>query len=110
MSRAKKLQHRRDEFNQFVWNHAVDPFQVQFDTQSPLLPEQQTFFQELLASNNLRDPSQLTQAVASALHRSTEHVHVLLQLVGLTRNKFVQDIKVKVRAEGSTSPPAARLR
>jgi len=90
---------RRKEFNTFVWNHAADAFQAKFDMCAELEDEEVKALTTILTAENLNDTKKLAAAIRKALHADRDFVYRLLQVVGLTRNKIIQDIKPIVRLE-----------
>ena len=105
-----KLEERRAEFKQFVWNHAEDAFQIKYDECPPLPPGLISWLSSLLAPGNLRDMRTASAAISAAVASNPEHLLRLLQLLGLTRNKIITDLKPTIRTNGlriSTSTAAA---
>lgn len=101
---------RRREFNDFVWNHAADAFQAKFDKCAALTGSETAVLTHLLTDENLNDANRLSGAIRAAVTADRSVVRRLLQIVGLTRNKIIQDIKAYVRVNGeevSLSSPEA---
>jgi hypothetical protein len=88
------LEHRRNEFFQNVWNHAEDPFQIQFDDRRPLTRDENTFIEETgrLVHSTL-DDHELGKKLFRLVNGSAEKLGLLLQVCGLTRNKIISDLK-----------------
>jgi hypothetical protein len=107
---AGLLQSRLEEFGRFVWDHAADAFQAKFDTRATLVNEEVDFLVRLLGANNMQSVDGMTEAVRRALSASPQHLNLLLQMTGLTRNKILQDLKGYARSRSirlSLSKPAA---
>lgn len=101
---------RRKEFDDFVWNHASDAFQAKFDKCAALTETEAAVLISLLRAENLDDASRLSSAILAAVKADPSVLRRLLQIVGLTRNKIIQDIKAFVRVNGqdvSLSSPEA---
>jgi len=104
------LKVRRREFQDFVWNHTEDAFQAKFDRCACLTSAELRAIKRLLTPRNLADLDRLTMEVKRAVDQNRSLVKKLLQLVGLTRNKILQDVKAVVRQDRlrvSTSTPEA---
>ncbi len=91
---------REEEFNRHVWNHADDAFQGKFDDCAALDNSELISLQGLLAEENLNSHNELFSALNALLIQQPDIVFLLLQLVGLTRNKILQDVKARVRQSG----------
>jgi hypothetical protein len=88
------LEHRRDEFFQNVWNHAEDPFQMQFDDRRPLTRDENTFIERAgKLVHSAPDDGELGKKLFKLVNGSAEKLGLLLQLCGLTRNKIISDLK-----------------
>lgn len=90
---------RRQEFNDFVWNHAADAFQAKFDQCAELEDGEVAALTAILTAENLVDAKKLAGAIRRAIDTDSNFVFRLLQVIGLTRNKIIQDIKPIVRLE-----------
>lgn len=84
---------RYQEFRDFVWNHAADAFQAKFDRCAALTSAETDQLLTLLTEANLHDATALADQIRGEVPRHAGLLRRLLQLVGLTRNKILQDIK-----------------
>ena len=89
---------RRAEFARFIWDHSVDEFQATFDTCTPLSKAELAWFEDCLTPTNLRTREALVKGLDAAIATDNEKAIRLLQLVGLTRSKLLQDVKAGARA------------
>ena len=100
---------RRAEFDAHVWNHADDLFQSSFDLRSPL--EEHTLERLGDLSDVMRSGGS-DDVVADLLWRQTQpdpdFLLVVIQLVGLTRNKPLTDLKVPLKEHGVATPSDVR--
>jgi hypothetical protein len=92
------LKRRLAEFSANIWNHAEDDFQKTFDMPSPLEASEINAFTELLlAASQVRVGKalgkNLDEKMRQLLDKNPEFVNRLVQMLGLTRNKVLQDIK-----------------
>ncbi len=104
---------RRQEFRDFVWNHAVDAFQAKFDLCASLTDEETAPLLALLSRRNLHDANKLAKSIGTQIPLHPGLLRKLLQIVGLTRNKVIQDIKAYARNNNlniSLSNPEALFR
>lgn len=93
------LEKRREEFNKHVWNHSVDPFQLQFDDRRPLNDTEIEGLRVIAKASLLEtDPAKATAAIRQTLRLQPILFPVALQLVGPTRNKILQDLKAAARS------------
>ena len=90
---------RLQEFRDFVWNHAEDAFQAKFDICPSLDDEEVALFLELLDGDDRSDVDELAERVTAVVGKAPSFLERLLQVVGLTRNKIIQDIKGYARAK-----------
>ena len=95
------LGRRREEFARFVWDHGVDAFQAKFDARARLTDREIAFLLDLLSVPHLHSLGTLVDALDGALFAEPDRLRLLLQLVGLTRNKIVQDLKAFSRSTGT---------
>ncbi len=94
MTSRETLAERRAEFEAHVWNHSEDVFQADFDmrqrlAESELLPLR-------VIANAVRDGADddgLAGEIQRLMFIRPEHIYVLMQAVGLTRNKIITDLK-----------------
>lgn len=107
------LDERRAELQRFVWDHAVDEFQVKYD-ECPSLPAPLiAWLSNLLTLENLADAAAMAGAIRAAIAEKPEYLLRLLQILGLTRTKITTDLKPTIRSQGlkvATSNPAALFR
>lgn len=94
-------QERRAEFKRFVWNHGVDVFQAKFDARAKLIDDEEAFLLDLLAADHLDTLANVIARLDAKLAEHPERLSLLLQVVGLTRNKIVQDLKAFSRSTGT---------
>src|SRR5689334_9124822 len=92
------LNDRRAEFRKYVWNHSIDPFQTQFDDRRPLSGSEVTRLAKVGQIVRTHDDAPAATAIRPLLVADSELFALLLQLVGLTRNKILQDLKAAQRA------------
>ena len=92
-------QNRIEEFNRFVWNHSEDEFQGKFDDCAFLDDQETSKLVKLLSESNLDSTEQLSATLDDILSEEPEFILLLLQIVGLTRNKILSDIKGKCGTE-----------
>ena len=83
-----------------MWNHGIDAFQAKFDTRAKLTEAETAFLTTLLGGGHLDSLPKLVARLDSCLAAEPERLHLLLQVVGLTRNKIVQDLKAFARGTG----------
>lgn len=101
---ADTLDHRRAEFAANVWNHADDPFQASFDERPPLAEGEVEAIKKIVEIVLDNPPVQSAADVAPMLAKDEVLMGHCLQLVGLTRNKILQDLK------GATRTGAVRVK
>ena len=94
-------QERRAEFARFVWNHGVDALQAKFDARAKLTDGEEAFLLDLLSAEHLDTLANVIARLDAALAENPERLSLLLHLVGLTRNKIVQDLKAFSRSTGT---------
>lgn len=94
MTDSSLLKQRRAEFEAHVWNHADDAFQLAFDRCDPLGGERTSAILAVVASIGASDEEDVViQSLRVALDSQPDLIFPIMQLVGLTRNKIVQDLK-----------------
>lgn len=109
-----KTQFFEEEFEANVWNHSEDEFQVSFDT-APELSENmvQLLTRTLSSARDLRSGGLGAEEFDALLRelciKNSEFVDRLVQILGLTRNKVIQDVKARAPAVGVT-PRMSTLR
>lgn len=93
------IESRRKEFNSHVWNHSVDPFQLQFDDRRPLNEREIKGLEKIAKAALLEtDPIKSCALIQKELRQHKELFAATLQVVGLTRNKILQDLKAAARS------------
>lgn len=105
---VETLEERRAEFDAHVWNHVDDAFQKAFDTRRPLSDSELAFIDELIdVLAEGKTDEVVAETIRSSLRSETEHTWILIQLVGLTRNKVLTDLRSVVTAlSGAVSIPS----
>jgi hypothetical protein len=95
MSDTRPVDAREKEFNDHVWDHANDAFQTEFDTRRPLTQRELKVLRDIgdcMAGGG--DDAALAKVVHQAISTyGLTVLEMLLQIVGLTRNKILQDLK-----------------
>jgi len=94
MIQSNELKARKTEFEAHLWNHSEDLFQMHFDSQSKLNEESLAVLR--LITEEIRSGSDI-ESIKSAIYRllvqNPDRVYILMQIVGLTRNKIITDLK-----------------
>ena len=92
---------RIQEFNENVWNHAEDIFQMSFDERRLLTKDEIEFLKRV--TTLLSDPSKDIQTCEFLQKKFVsddgKSLELLLQICGLTRNKIIQDLKAMVGSQ-----------
>ena len=92
------LDFKKEEFSKNVWNHAADPFQMSFDDRPPLPEDEVEAIQDVISIVfSYDDPAEAAKVLAPILEEDSILLTQCLQLVGLTRNKIIQDLKAATR-------------
>lgn len=94
----ENVNERLQEFKDFVWNHAEDAFQAKFDTCADFDEADIEILLKILDTELFEDISKLATTIRTAIKKDPRVLRQLLQIVGLTRNKIIQDIKAYARA------------
>lgn len=84
---------KRAEFDRYLWDHASDAFQAQFDERRALTDDELRFLSRIHAAAVLPDNSDACDALRREITRRENGLALLLQICGLTRNKIVVDLK-----------------
>jgi hypothetical protein len=93
------IESRRKEFNSHVWNHSVDPFQLQFDDRRPLNEREIAGLEKIAKAALLEiDATKSCAMIQQELKNHKGLFAATLQVVGLTRNKILQDLKAAARS------------
>lgn len=97
---------KREEFFGNVWDHTVDPFQVQFDVRRPLSElELESLRAVVEAVGKDASDEKLSRLVQRLVQESPgDLMAMLLQLTGTTRTKIITDLRAQVAAEGLSIP------
>ena len=105
LSETEKLSQRRLEFEKHIWNHSEDAFQQSFDIRRPLNAD------EISALDRVRDclhqemsDDVIVSEIEKILKVEPELIYPIMQIVGLTRNKIVQDLKATFANSGIVVP------
>lgn len=110
---ASEVDRRRTEFKDFIWDHGADAFQAKFDKCAALAASELATLKKLTTAELLQNSDALAKAIQASVAADQSVVRRLLQIVGLTRNKIVQDIKAYIRVNGhnvAVSTPEAIFR
>lgn len=88
------LSHRLEEFHRHVWNHAEDPFQLQFDEARVIDSEIESALIALAKFASTHRDEEIIQEIKNCIGRlGIEFFEVILQFCGLTRTKIITDLK-----------------
>lgn len=102
---TKYLKERYEEYRSHVWDHTQDPFQLTFDFRRPLVEHELRVLVELTRALNYgEDDAALATTLRGLLAQEQEAVFVVLQLIGLTRNKILTDLRAATAGSGATLP------
>lgn len=98
---------KQDEFFQNVWDHSNDSFQMGFDARRPIGPTEIAALERITSClRSGGDDEELAREIHRQLSGDNSGLfQTLLQLIGLTRNKILQDLK----AANSVNRTALRL-
>jgi hypothetical protein len=99
-----QLQSRRTEFEAFVWDHAADPFQASFDERRELSQAEKLFLIEVHKIVVNPDDSSALKSLTLIINNNREYFALLLQIVGLTRNKIISDLRGSEALKKSNIP------
>jgi hypothetical protein len=106
---SSEITRRRAEFDAHVWNHADDVFQSSFDLRSPLeIMTLDRLAQLVAAMESGGSDDDLSALLRQQAQSDPDYLLTVLQLVGLTRNKPVTDLKVPLRERGIPTPANVR--
>lgn len=87
------LEERRAEFNKYVWDHAADPFQASFDERRELTKEELAFLSLVHNASLIANDEEAVTELSKIVLLNNQHFSLILQLVGLTRNKILTDLR-----------------
>ena len=108
MANDETLQQRRDEFEEHIWNHAEDPFQVAFDHCPQLSHFEHATLRGVLEQLAVdATDEQIAHVIRDQMNKDPNSVFILMRLVGLTRNKIIQDLKAATAGSGLRIPSSA---
>lgn len=101
MLESSSLLKKRNEFNMYLWDHAADEFQMQFDVRRALSEQELDFLRRVqLAIINPDDDSAL-EMLRLAVTETSSMTSLLLQICGLTRNKILTDLRANAEVRKS---------
>lgn len=100
------LKQRRNEFGTFLWDHAADPFQASFDDRRELSAREIAFLTSVHQAILIADEATAVAELRRAIVRNLGSFALVLQIVGLTRNKILSDLRASTQAiaEGINIP------
>src|SRR5437868_3818431 len=93
-----QLAHRRAEFHKFLWDHAADPFQASFDDRRELSVAEVAFLTSVHRAIVIADEVAATAELRKVIIKRLESIPLVLQIVGLTRNKILSDLRASSQA------------
>ncbi len=104
---SSELKARLEEFERNIWDHSEDEFQQSFDRREPLSEKEVAALRGLIEMFGRGAAAEELSAFVRQQIRGLgeEYFHLLLQLVGLTRNKILTDLK----ASASGGPTRVRM-
>lgn len=98
------IDERRAEFNEFLWDHSVDPFQVSFDNRRELSRKEIEFLVSVHKAALLADDETAISVLRKVSSDNLNEFQLILQIVGLTRNKILSDLRASSAAKGISIP------
>lgn len=102
------LQQRRDEFEAHIWNHVVDPFQVAFDHCPQLSHLEHATLRSVLGQLAAEATGeQIADVIRAQMNKDPNSIYILMRIVGLTRNKIIQDLRAAASVSGLRIPSSA---
>lgn len=93
-----EINEMRREFERNVWDHSIDPFQMQFDDRRELSGVELSLLETVFHLAVDEDNDEPEIELGRLLEQHSDLLRVLLQLCGLTRNKILQDLKASEAA------------
>jgi hypothetical protein len=102
---TETLAERRAEFEAHLWDHADDAFQKEFDFRRPLSKSEisaLTLIAQAIAEG--KDDEAIADVVKAQAALDSDVFLTIMQVVGLTRNKIITDLKASTAARGLTVP------
>ncbi len=110
MTGSDRLAARQLEFRSHVWNHSVDLFQVEFDTRPKLDAGELRCLERIVDSlRSGATEAELVATLRKLFESDPQSIYVLMQAVGLTRNKIVSDLKGALAGTSASVPGKAHL-
>lgn len=108
MSTGETLTERRTEFESHVWNHAEDAFQMSFDERVPLTASQFGPIQSVIELIRDRGTTKkIGDFIYQEMNQDPSIIFPIMQIVGLTRNKILQDLKGSLAGSSTRIPSSA---
>lgn len=97
------IQERLREFNDHIWDHSKDPFQISFDQCVPISKDDLAAIKELATyvKGNVSDRNASDLLFRIIQRRGESLLNCLIRIAGLTRNKILTDIRAAIRSKGS---------
>lgn len=106
-SHLTTLTERRAEYDQNVWDHTLDAFQLTFDERAPFDKDALDLLVGLTdAISSGQSNDDLGRTIASLVGHSEARLFVVLQAAGLTRNKILTDLKASSSALPNVRVPS----
>lgn len=87
------LDRRRSEFSRFIWDHAADAFQMSFDERREFSSDEVRFIQQIHHAALIPEEEKAVSALRLILQNDLDKFSIALQIVGLTRNKIISDLR-----------------
>lgn len=104
------LAERRAEFESHLWDHADDAFQKGFDFRRPLDESELAALAQIAeAIQEGNDDEAIAELVKGLVESDRSGLLIIMQVVGLTRNKIVTDLRASVAARGLRVPGKPEL-
>jgi len=101
---------RREEFESHVWNHAEDVSQTAFDLRPSLSQSTIESLQDIMdLLHSGGTDKQLAARLREQIEEDPDYLFVVLQLVGLTREKPRSDLRVPLQQLGIATPSKIAL-
>ena len=108
MNARESLAARRSEFESHLWNHSEDVFQADFDMRQRLGESELEPLRVIARSvHNGADDDVLAAEIKRLMTKHPTDIYVLMQAVGLTRNKIITDLKAAL--PGASVPGKAEI-
>jgi hypothetical protein len=96
---AHVLAERHAEFNDNIWDHAVDAFQTQFDQRRQLSDDEKELLREAVKIASEPEDDKAALRLRQVLRSDIQGLSLLLQVLGLTRSKILSDLKGSAQAK-----------